>query len=101
MYPQGELNELAGTKAALRASIAEHRAACASHAAHILRPLKWIDLAIDLWRQTPLLGKLAAIPLGFFAARSAGRNAKPLGRWLQWGSFIYGVVRQFTGKQSY
>ncbi|MBI2515543.1 MAG: hypothetical protein HYV95_01385 [Opitutae bacterium] len=98
MYPRGYLTELAATKATLRRRITEHRAGCAENAARVFRPLAWVDLAVDLWRQTPLLGKLAAIPLGFLAARTASRHAGTVRRWLHWSSLIFGALRQFSGR---
>lgn len=98
MYPQGELDELALSKIALRRRIAGHRAACLEHAEVVLRPVGWLDTVLDLWRQIPPLGKLLAIPLGLFTARAVHRNAAPAGRWLRWGSLVFSAVRQFTGR---
>lgn len=98
MYPQRELDELALSKAALRCRIAEHRAACLEHAEVVLRPVGWLDTALDFWRQISPLGKLLAIPLGLFTARVVRRNAAPVGRWLHWGSLVFSAVRQFTGR---
>lgn len=96
MYPQGDLNELVRAKAALRRNIAGHRANCAEQAAIVTLPLAGIDLLRDLWRQAPLWGRLAAIPLGVISARAVCRTVRPLHRWLDWGSIVFRVWREIS-----
>lgn len=98
MYPQGDLNELSRSKDALRRSIAGHRASCVEHASIVALPFAWVDLLRDLWRQTPLLGRLATVPLGILAARALRRSAGPLSRWLDWGSVVFRVFREISRK---
>jgi hypothetical protein len=93
MYPQRELTRLAGHKAALRRHIAVHRAQCVVAAAQVARPLAWLDRAWSFWKRFSPLAQIAAVPLGFFARRSAFSRLKTLAALARWGPLVLGAVR--------
>ena len=93
MYPQRELIRLAAHKAALRRGIAFRRAQCAEAAARLAQPLAWLDRMRAFWRRLAPLAPLAALPLGFLAARIIFPRSKILGSLVRWGPLVFGAVR--------
>jgi len=94
VYPGRELSEAAAAKAALRARIARRRAETVAVAARAVRPLVWIDRARARWRQLSPLVRLAAVPLGWWAARAVGSSRSRLGRLLRWGPVLFRFARK-------
>lgn len=93
MYPNGELNQLAWHKAALRHRITLQRDVCAAAAVDAARPLLWLDRAVALWKQIRPFAKLAAIPLGLLAKRMFFPRFKLFGSLLRFGPAIFGAFR--------
>ena len=93
MYPQRELNRLAFHKAALRQRLAGHRAQCVVAAARVAQPIHFVDKALAYWRQLSPLARLAAVPLGLFAARKVLPRLKWLGLAFRWGPAVFSAVR--------
>jgi hypothetical protein len=93
MYPNGELNELAAQKFALRRRIQVRRAECAIAAEGAARPIEWLDRAIATWRKISPLTKVAAVPLAMLLKRTLFRRAKILGSLLRWGPLAFRVFR--------
>jgi hypothetical protein len=93
MYPRHELSEAASAKAALRTRIARRRAETAALLDRATRPLRWIDRARESWRQLGPLVRIATVPLGWWAARSAVRSRGLLGRLLRWGPTLFRLAR--------
>jgi hypothetical protein len=95
MYPQRELNRLAGHKVILRRNIALRREQCAEAAARLAQPMQWADRMLALWRRVAPFARLAAVPLGLFAAGKVMPKFKLLGSLLRWGPLVVGAVRGF------
>ncbi|HXB03005.1 MAG TPA: hypothetical protein VNV15_09345 [Opitutaceae bacterium] len=93
MYPQPQLNRLAAHKVALRRGIALRRAQCAEAAARIAQPVEWLDRMLALMRRISPLVKLAAVPLGFLAARAVFPRRKLLGSFARWSPLVLSAVR--------
>jgi hypothetical protein len=93
MYPQPQLNRLAAHKVTLRRGIALRRAQCAEAAARIAQPVEWLDRMLALMRRISPLVKLAAVPLGFLAARTVFSRRKLLGSLARWSPLVLGAVR--------
>jgi len=93
MYPQRELTRLAGQKAALQRVIAARRVECTAAAAHVARPLAWLDRMLGLWRQFAPLLRIAAVPLGFFGARKIFPRLNFITKLVRWGPLVISAVR--------
>ncbi|HXA14785.1 MAG TPA: hypothetical protein VNW23_06620 [Opitutaceae bacterium] len=92
MYPQPELNRLAAHKVALRRGIALRRAQSAEAAARIAQPFDRLDRMLSFWRRLSPLVKVAAVPLGFLAARTVLPQRRILGSLLRWSPLVFGAV---------
>jgi hypothetical protein len=93
MYPQRELTRLAARKAALRWDIALRRAQCTEAATRMVRPFEWLDRMLALVRRISPLVKVAAMPLGFLAARTVFPRRKVMGSLARWSPLVLGAVR--------
>lgn len=93
MFPQRELIRLAAHKAALRKRIGLRRAQCVAAAAGVAQPLAWIDQMLAFWRRLKPITQFAAVPLGFWVARTVGPRVKILGSLARWGPLVFGAVR--------
>lgn len=95
MYPQGELTELARRKETVRRRIADHREQCAEAAAVAVRPLRWLDTALGLWRQFGPLAQLAAVPLGAAAFKGRSSGSSIFRTVLRWAPSVIGAFSAF------
>jgi hypothetical protein len=93
MYPDGDLNELALRKIALRQRIVLRRRECVESAARIAQPLGKIDLMIQRWRRISPLTKLAAVPAALLFKRLIFPRAKILGSLFRWGPLAFKIFR--------
>ena len=100
MHPDSDLVRLASHKAALRRSIARHRAQGASALTRLARPIVWLDQGVDAWRRLSPWAKFAAVPLGFLLKRSTARPPRLLGTLLRWAPGVLGAARRiFAGRR--
>lgn len=99
MFPQRELTRLAAHKAALQIRIGRERRSCASAATRIVRPLGWLDGALDFWHRLSPLVRFAAIPLGLWLKRSATTRPRLLGTLLRWLPLVMGAVRGLAARR--
>jgi hypothetical protein len=90
VYPQQELIQLAARKTALRRDIAHSRAQCVAAAVRLARPLAWLDRVLAFGRR---LAPVAAVPLGFLAARTIFSRMKFFGALVRWSPLVFSVVR--------
>lgn len=95
MYPDGDLNELAVRKMAVRQRIAEKRNACVEAAERLAEPLEKIDHAWAQWRRISPMAKVAAVPLAMGLKKIFFPRAKILGSLLRWGPIAFKVFRGF------
>lgn len=93
MYPQAELTALARRKEAVRRSIADHREQCVAAAAVAVRPLRWLDTALGLWRQFGPLALVAAVPLGAVAFKGRSSGSSIFRTVLRWAPSVIGAIR--------
>jgi hypothetical protein len=100
MYPQRELIRLSVHKGALRRRIAHHRAECVEAAAHVARPLEWLDRVVAMWRRISPFTLLAAVPLGFLIKRTAAPKLKLIGTLMKWAPIIFSAVRATTARST-
>lgn len=92
MYPQPELNRLAAYKIGLRRKIAFRRSECATAAAHLARPVAWLDRTVAFWRRlSPLT--VAAVPLGLLLQRTLFPRMKIFGALLRWAPLVFNLLR--------
>lgn len=91
MYPQPELIRLAAHKAALRRSLARHRAASATAAIRVAEPLEHLDRILAAGRRLAPFAPLLAVPLGYWAARAS--LPRMLQRLWRWGPLVAGGLR--------
>ncbi len=89
MYPKCELIRLGAHKVALRQRIDSGRVACAAAATQALRPVRWLDNVMALWKQVAA----GALPLSFVAAQLFSRRAPRLGALVRWSPVLFGLVR--------
>jgi hypothetical protein len=93
MYPDGELNELALRKIALRQRILLRRRECVARAERIAQPLEKIDSLVQRWRRISPLTKLAAVPVAMLLKRMVFPRAKILGSLLRWGPAAFKIFQ--------
>lgn len=94
MYPQRELIRLGTYKSALRRRVGTRRIQLVEAAARAGEPFAWIDRMMGHWRRLAPLVRLAAVPLGIMAARTAFSRLKYLGPLLRWGPLVFGAMRR-------
>jgi hypothetical protein len=95
MYPDGDLNELAVRKLAVRQRIGMRRRQCLAAAERLAEPLEKIDRAVAQWRRISPLAKVAAVPVAMLFKRMLFPRAKILGSLLRWGPIAVKVFRGF------
>ena len=95
MYPEGQLVELARRKAAVRQRIVRHREQCAEAAAVAFGPLRWLDLALSLWRQYGPLARMVAMPFGTAAFSPKSSGSSIFRTVLRWAPSVVGVISAF------
>lgn len=100
MYPDGELNRLAGVKLNLRRGILVRRGECIVAAEQLAEPIGKLDRAVAQWRRISPATKLAALPLAFVFKRALFPRAKIIGTVLKWGPVAYKVLRGFKAARS-
>ncbi len=93
MYPQDELKRLALYKAELVQRIGLRRAACVAAAAHLAKPLSWLDRAQAFWRSFSSLTRLAALPLGLLVQRTLFPRVRVIGILLRWAPPLVALLR--------
>jgi predicted KAP-like P-loop ATPase len=93
MYPDGDLNQLAVHKLALRQRIFVRRRQSIVAANRIAQPFEKVDRIIAQWRRISPVAKLAAVPMAFLFKRALFPRAKILGTLLRWGPVAFKVVR--------
>ena len=99
MHPQPELNRLAARKLVLRRHIALRRLECAKAAAHVVRPLAWLDRLMAFWRGLPPLAKAAVVPLALIAQRAAAPRLNLLGSLVRWAPLAFATVQGFRASK--
>jgi len=95
MYPQNILNELAAAKTQLRQSISRRRAICVAAADGAVQPLRWIDLASNVWRLLAPFAKVAVWPLGAAAAGGILPLPKFFRQLFRWAPPLLTVISTF------
>ena len=93
MYPQRDLKAIAWHKTRLRRRIAGERAASAAAVVCLVQPLAWFDRVRAQWAWISPLLKIAAVPVGLLAKRSAAPGTRVLGALLRWGPLVWNLVR--------
>jgi hypothetical protein len=93
MYPDGELNELAVAKLAVRQKIYLRRQLCVLAARRATQPLEKIDDLLMRWRRISPMAKLAAVPVAVLLKRTLFKKAKILGTALRWGPLAFKIFR--------
>ncbi|HUG13307.1 MAG TPA: hypothetical protein VMM36_19990 [Opitutaceae bacterium] len=100
MYPQQDLIQIAGQKAALRHSIALHRGRCAEAAERAARPVALADRAWASWRKLSPIVQVAAVPLGIAATRVLLPRYKLLRKLVRWSPLVITAMRAIgTGRK--
>lgn len=69
MYPRGELDRLADRKMILQARIAVRRWEGVEAAGALVRPIAFLDRALDVWGRISPFVKMLAVPGGLFVAK--------------------------------
>jgi hypothetical protein len=95
MYPNGNLNELAVHKIAVRQRIASRRRACVDAAERLAEPLEKIDHVLAQWRRISPVAKVAAVPLAMGLKKILFPRAKIFGSLLRWGPIAFKIFRGF------
>lgn len=95
MYPDGDLNELAVRKLAIRQRISLRRRECLAAAERIAEPLEKIDRAVAQWRRISPFAKIAAVPAAMLFKKALFPRAKILGSLLRWAPIAVKVFRGF------
>jgi hypothetical protein len=95
MYPDGDLNELALRKVALRQRILLRRRECVARATRLARPLEKIDDLVARWRRISPLAKVAAVPAAMLFKRMLFPRVKILSSLLRWAPLAFKVFRGF------
>ena len=93
MYPDGDLNQLALRKIALRQRILLRRRECVARAERIAQPLEKIDDLVKRWRRISPLTKLAAVPVAMLFKRLIFPRTKILGSLFRWGPIAFKILR--------
>lgn len=95
MYPDGDLNELAVRKLAVRQRIRVRREQCLIAAERVAEPLEKIDRLVAQWRRISPIAKIAAVPVAMLFKKALFPRAKVLGSLLRWGPIAVKVFRGF------
>jgi hypothetical protein len=93
MYPQGILNDLAHAKRDLRVRLACRREESATVAAHVFRPLVWLDRVVAWVRQFSMVTKLMSVPAGVALAGALNPKARRLRQVVRWLPFVTSIFR--------
>ena len=101
MFPQRALTLLAARKAELHQGIARRRVQCRADIIRVTKPLAWLDRLLTLWRRTPPVVKVSAIPVGLLVLNRfvfPRRKIKIFGPLLRWGLEVFGMMEGINSR---
>jgi hypothetical protein len=94
MYPQAELDLLAGRKRELLQKIRARREELAAQATLALRPVRWAEAIRAKWRELSPALTLMAVPLGHVVRRRLSpKTGGVVGGLLRWAPIAVSVFR--------